>query len=70
LHGHDPGQQQVSGMGTDEGAAQRPALCVDDCFDQPVGAALARSLLAKIAVKLFQADQLSSESILQPGCIP
>ncbi len=26
-------------MGADEGAAERPALCVDDCFDQPVGAA-------------------------------
>gem|GEM_PF-2898348 len=60
-------------MGSDEGAAQRPALRVDDCFDQPVGATFglgAVALSAKIAVKLFQADQLSSESILQPGCIP
>jgi len=46
LHGPDPGQQQISCMGTGEGAAQGPALCVDDCFDQPVGAAFGLGAVA------------------------
>jgi hypothetical protein len=58
-------------MGTDEGAAQGPALCIGDGLDQPVGAAFGLGAVAvrKIAVKSSQIDQLSSESILQPGRI-